>query len=393
MRSGLFIFYFLFSFAFAFAQNWQQVPDFPGLARDNGVSFVIADKAYCLTGMQINGTCAADGAVLDGGTETWAPMAGLPAGNEREYVTAFSYNGFGYLFGGLDCNSVCLTDMWRYDPQLDAWQAMSPIPSAGRMGCSCFVLNGKAYLVGGRNTSLTILDEVWEYDIANDNWLQKNNLPFPGTWRGNGFAIDTIGYTCYGIMNTLSFPHAIYQYNRQADSWSPLSNLFLPGRTYAECAVVGQQAYMYGGVDSAGGAPMNDLVVFDPQAQTLSSYVGLPAVPRRSGIAFSLNNGFYLTTGIDSGFTRLKETWKAGNLNGIADWRESEGIRIYPNPTRNVLYLGKECDIRVFNMVGVEIIRLVKVKSVNVENMVPGTYFLETTTSNGISHTAFLVIH
>ncbi len=372
------LFFLLFLSQIIHAQSWQQVDSFPLLARDNGVSFVIGNKAYCLTGMQINATCSRDGAVYDGGTETWSAISSMPPGTEREYVTAFSHNGFGYLFGALDCSSTCYTDLWRYDTLNDSWQMMNPIPAAGRMGCSCFVLNGKAYICGGRTTGLVILNEVWEYDIANNSWTQKNNLPFPGVWRGNGFSIDTTGYLCYGIMNTLSFPHAIYQYNRQADSWSVVSNLYLPGRTYAECAVVGQQACLYGGVDSAGGAPKNDLLVFDPLSQTLAIRAGIPSFSRRSGMAFSVNNSFYLTTGIDSGLTRVKETWKATNINRIIE-RNTPEISIYPNPVSDVLHVemrGINYNVEISNMLG-ERMMYVNEEKTNVSEFPNGVYFVK----------------
>lgn len=390
---------------FLAAQTWQQIANFPGMERDNGVSFTIANKAYCLTGMRINGTCGADGYVLDGNTHTWDTISSLPLGQEREYVTAFSCNGFGYLFGGLDCSNNCHTEMWRYDSQNDLWQGMTPIPAAGRMGCVCFVLNGKAYLIGGRTTGLVILDEVWEYDVANDSWLQKNNLPFAGMWRGNGFSIDTLGYVCYGIMNTLNFPHAIYQYNKQADSWSTVGNLSLSGRTYAECAVVNQVACLYGGVDSAGGAPKNDLIVFDPVAQTLTTQLGLPAVSRRSGIAFSLNNYFYLTTGIDSAFVRLKETWKVGSINRIKEYETENTIEVYPNPVSDILHVevrGERDEVRnvkgeieIRNMLGEKVMSLEAAQktSIDVNGLPDGVYFLNLKGDGLVFTRKFVVRH
>ncbi len=336
MKNSAFVFLLGILSTTAFSQGWTQISDFPGTQRDDGTSFVINNKAYCLTGMQVGFTCTLDGFVLDGGSETWGNMNSLPIGNERQYASSFSYNGFGYLFGGVDCSNTCLKDLWRYDPIFNSWQIMAPIPDSGRMGCSSFVINNKAYIVGGRTASLTIQNKVWEYDITNDTWLQKNNLPFSGTWRGTGFSIDTIGFVCYGIMPSLSFNHLIYTYNKSIDVWTVVSGFVLDGRTYPTSSVINNNACLYGGADSTG-IVRNDFIVFNPQIPSLTTYTGIPSSPRKGGMAFSLNNKFYLSTGTDTNNVRLKETWRNDLPVAINEINNLSDYKVYPNPTSGIL--------------------------------------------------------
>jgi len=319
----------------SFAQGWNRIADFSGTARDDGAVFTINNKAYCLTGMQVGFSCTRDGDVLDASTNTWGNMSSLPSGNEREYVSAFSYGGYGYVFGGLVCGGHALNDLWQYNPVNDSWLSMAPLPSKGRCACSSFVINGKAYLIAGLDSASTVWNEVWEYDIGNNLWHQKNNLSFGGFWRGCGFAIDTSGYVCYGMRAGGSFQRSIYRYSVSTDTWTVIPAVTLGPRFYAGAAVVTQKACIYGGIDSAG-VLHNDLLLFDPLLSSVTFLPGLPspAIPRKGMMAFALNNRLYITTGIDSTVTRINETWQNLSPTGISELVDPEhSCAVYPNPS------------------------------------------------------------
>jgi hypothetical protein len=237
------------------------------------------------------------------------------------------------FFGGLTCGNACTNDLWKYDPVADSWQPAAPMPDSGRMGCSCFVLGDKAYILGGRTASVTIKNEVWEYDITNNIWQKRNNLPIPGSWRGTGFSIGARGYICYGIRPALDFNHAIYEYNQSSDTWSVVPGLTLGARTYIGSAVVNGKACLYGGVDSLGKTK-NDFIVFDPQIPSLTTFPGIPSVPRKGAMAFCLNNKFYLATGLDTNSNRIRETWRNDVVIGMVENTRVNSITGFPNPAK-----------------------------------------------------------
>ena len=114
MNKFILTFLSLISCVTVYSQSWTQLTDFPGTQRDDGIAFTVNNKAYCLSGLEVGWQCTGNGSVFDGSSETWSPMASLPAGKERQYATGFSYNGNGYMLGGLNCSGVCLKDFWQY---------------------------------------------------------------------------------------------------------------------------------------------------------------------------------------------------------------------------------------------------------------------------------------
>src|SRR5690554_3393826 len=121
------VFFSFFLCAHLNAQTWYQVDDFPGTERDDGVSFVINDIAYCGTGYKSGWTETNDFYALNMQNDTWTEIASLPSGKERQYASGFSSTTHGFVFGGLQ-NANYLNDLWSYDPATDQWTERSPLP-------------------------------------------------------------------------------------------------------------------------------------------------------------------------------------------------------------------------------------------------------------------------
>jgi N-acetylneuraminic acid mutarotase len=387
---------------FIHAQTWTQLADFPGGPRDDGSSFTIANKAYCFTGLEPGYQCMPNGFVFDGGTETWLPIASLPLGKERQYATGFSYNGVGYILGGLQCDNNCLNDFWQYSVANDTWTALPAFPGSGRQGMSNFIIKNKLYIIGGRPASNITLNEIWEYDFLTTNWMQKNNLPFSGFWRGAAFCIDTVGYICYGQTNTAtasSYNHFMYQYNQTTDTWTVVSNITLPARNYIACAVVNKKALLYGGMDTLTMIT-NDVKLFDPANTSLITYPGVPTIGRKGTMSFSLNDVFYMTTGLDATQNRIKETWKNDAFVGLKDNGDKIHFQIYPNPASDKLNVisdsGSNTIIQIRNTLGQLIWQeyLEKGRSeINTALLSNGIYMISVKTDEGSSSKKIIISH
>ena len=341
MNKLLLTFLSIVHFTSIHCQTWTQLTDFPGGPRDDGTSFTINNKAYCFTGLEPGWQCMPNGFVFDGSSETWSLMATLPNGKERQYATGFSYNGNGYMLGGLQCDNNCLNDFWQYSVATNSWTAMPNFPGTGRQGMCNFIIKDKLYIIGGRPSSNVTLNEVWEYNFSTSTWTQKNNLPFAGFWRGAAFSIDTVGYVCYGLMNTSSpsiFNRFMYKYDYLADAWSVVPNIVLPPRNYIACAVVNKKACLYGGHDTLD-VITNDIRLFNPADTSLTTYAGIPTIGRKGTMFFSLNDVFYVTTGLDATQNRIRETWKNDAFVGMEEKDAKLKVKMYPNPVNDKLHL------------------------------------------------------
>ncbi len=388
-------------FAFTYSQTWTQLADFPGGPRDDGTSFIINNKAYCFSGLEPGYQCMPNGYVFDAVSETWSPMASLPAGKERQYATAFSYNGIGYMFGGLKCDNSCLNDFWQYSVSSNSWTALPDFPASGRQGMINFVIKDKVYIIGGRPASNNAVSEVWEYNFTTTTWTQKNNIPLTGMWRGAAFAIDTLGYICYGMNSSLpeAYNHNMYRYDYMNDTWSMVPNIALPLRRYIACAVVNNKAFLYGGHDTLN-VINNDIKLFDPADTSLTAYGGVPTIGRRGTMFFSLNDVFYITAGLDTAYNRIKETWKNDAFVGLKENEEQLNVKVYPNPVNDKLniVLNSQSNgmIQLYNQLG-ELVLEEKLSSditeINTGLFINGMYLLSIKTQEGISSKKVVISH
>ena len=386
-------------FTFCYSQ-WTQLTDFPGGPRDDGTSFTINNKAYCFTGLE-PGQCTVNGYAFDGSSETWTSMASLPAGKERQYATGFSYNGIGYMLGGLTCSGACLKDFWQYSVLTNSWIVLPDFPGSGRQGMINFVIKDKVYIIGGRPANNNAVNEVWEYNFTTTTWTQKNNLPITGMWRGAAFTIDTIGYICYGMNGSLpeAYNHNMYRYDYVNDTWSIVPNIVLPLRNYIACAVVNKKACLYGGHDTLD-VITNDIKLFNPADTSLTTFAGIPTIGRKGAMFFSLNDVFYVTTGLDATQNRIKETWKNDAFVGVKKIETLLNVMVFPNPINNKLSIQlnskSSMNIRLHNQFGELVLDMDsnnQSEEINTHSFSSGMYLLIIQTREGISSKKIVISH
>lgn len=316
-KNLLIILFILQGFA-VHAQNWQQLSDFPGDAIDDGTGFIIGDSAYFGTGVNTGFIAQGTFYGMDLTTETWFSIASLQNGNERQYASGFTgSNQKGYLFGGYN-GSDFLNDLWMYDPLSNTWTELSPLPSFGRSGASCFVIADTAYIIGGRTQSDLALNEVWAFDLTSGIWSQKQNLPFGYRWRASAATIIDKGYLIFGRDDASVYHNGLYEYDPIIDSWSLLNYFPSIGRTYATMFVLQNDLFIGFGLDSLGNSH-NDLWKYKSTVNEWIAIPGIPTVGRRGGIALANNYQMIYSTGIDEDNTRLVETWKYAPFSQIDD--------------------------------------------------------------------------
>lgn len=341
MKSLLFAFVLLVALPCS-AQNWQQLSDFPGVARDDGAAFIIGGTAYFGTGLTPWWAPTNDFYGFDLSTETWFSITPLPNGEERQYATAFSDAiNFGYLFGGHDGTNF-LNDLWRYDSSTDTWMELSPLPAVGRGGAACMVFNDTAYIIGGKNVQNVAFNEVWAYSIQSDSWIQKNDLPFGGRWRSSVAQLNGLGYLVFGKDENNLFRKELFEYDPVQDTWTNISTFPSLGRTHAALFPFGSNLYCAFGIDSLNNSH-NDLWSYDLTSDTWNSLPGLPAIGRRGGMMMPTENGVYYTTGIDEANVRLSETWKFHPSLALDEMDETASKKML---VKVVDLLGREAEVQ-----------------------------------------------
>lgn len=366
-----------------FAQNWTALDDFPGTERDDGVSFKIGETAYCGTGRDGSFAYRSDFYAFDIISESWAPIAALPAGNERQYAAGFTDGEFGYVCGGTNGNNF--NDLWRYNPTTDSWEELTPLPASGRSGAAAFVIDQTAYLVGGRDADEDALNEVWAYDIQNDSWLQLADMPFGGRWRSSATTLDQLGYLIFGWDDDINYRAECYEYDPETDSWMMVSEFPEGGRTHAAMVPVDDHFVVFGGTDSEQNV-YNDLWSFSPLTSTWEELSPMPAAGRKGGMSFIDNGVFYYTTGINGENERLQETWKCAVVTSTEEMPDAKEIRLFPNPVKSVLNIewandmAGFYDVSIYDVNAVCVMQMVLPASgakLAVDELKPGMYFLE----------------
>jgi N-acetylneuraminic acid mutarotase len=322
------------------AQVWNQLADFSGDSRDDATTFTIDNHVYCGLGMNTWFSCTSDFKVFDVTTETWSNGVNLPTGQERQYANGFSYQGFGYVFGGINGSASYLNDCWKFNPQTNAWTMLPALPSSGRAGAVSFLIGDTVYIVGGKTTGGIISNEVWAFDLVQEQWLQKANLPFDGIWRGVGFSWNNVGVIGLGKLNSGTLNSGFYQYMPSSDSWQLINQLNLTPTTYSIFAQLGKFGFIYGGAVE-NQSYSNQFLRINLETWETSILTSFPAAARRGGVAFVGDNDFYITTGVST-IARLKETWKASEILGLEGEKELNHVRIYPNPMKNFMVIQSE---------------------------------------------------
>ena len=89
---------------------------------------------------------------------------------------------------GKDAKNLAVSEV--YDPKLDKWQSIRPLPRA-LAGLSAVALNGKIVVAGGEAFGANgnwktgkAFAQVWSYDPAQDTWQEVMNMPKPRHGHG-----------------------------------------------------------------------------------------------------------------------------------------------------------------------------------------------------------------
>lgn len=171
--------------------------------------------------------------------------------------------------------------------QNPSWQPRQPGPILATIA---FSVGSNGYWSDG--------NELWKYSPASNNWIEMNNLPYqPFLLMDNSvFVIQNEAYFVaeVGLLNE------VYKYNESKDQWNKVAVFPGAARWGGMTFVIGQKAYLVGGVDKPTGSLSSDVWEFDTATLKWSQKNNFPFSTRYLGSSFSIQNKGYIGTGLIS---------------------------------------------------------------------------------------------
>jgi N-acetylneuraminic acid mutarotase len=269
--------------------GWVQQASLPGGPLTRAVSFVIHDKLYVGTGLR--NTFTNSFYRYDPTGNRWTEVASLPA-EARLGALAFAIGDYGYVGLGYNwtCTALCtnyFNDLWRYDPQSDAWARVADFPGTTRGYGSSFIIGENSYVMEG--------SPLWEYNPAGNRWTPKADYPGACAARGAGFSLAGRGYAGFGYTDGAC--KDVWSYDPSADAWTAIAPFPGPARYDALGFSVGDVAFIAGGAMEAP-TYLRDVWTYHPATDTWAQMqTTLPGIGRSQMIAGIVAGRIFLGLG------------------------------------------------------------------------------------------------
>ncbi len=136
--------------------SWSQKADFIGGERHHPYHFTLGESVYVGLGHnhQMHDV-KKDWFRYDAQSDTWTQLDDLPA-EGRVAGTQLHHEGYGYalsgqgedLTGGFH-HPMESGEFWKYDPQTDTWEELTPHPGKSRFAPASFIIDDYAYIISG----------------------------------------------------------------------------------------------------------------------------------------------------------------------------------------------------------------------------------------------------
>ncbi|MBZ0271421.1 hypothetical protein K8I61_05255 [bacterium] len=152
----------------------------------------------------------------------WLAKASLPA---ARWGGALVSNGefLFYIGGGIDDMPVVEDEVFRYDPDLNTWSTLNPMP-LGLGQIDAEHIDGKIYVPGGYRDIEDNTNTLFVYDVALDSWLTGAPVPHPAGLEGYATAVIQgklyllAGYDYENFVQE----NKIYEYDPPSNTWTLL---------------------------------------------------------------------------------------------------------------------------------------------------------------------------
>jgi N-acetylneuraminic acid mutarotase len=157
---------------------WRRVASMP-TARSGGATAVVDGKVFVAGGRPPRG---ADFAVYDPALDTWTTLPDLPT--QRNHLAAAAIDGKVYVAGGRfggGVGSEMTAVLEVYDPARNLWESRAPLPRP-RAGLNGVAADGCFYVFGGEGNDTDpggVFADMDVYDPRIDAWRSLEPIPTP----------------------------------------------------------------------------------------------------------------------------------------------------------------------------------------------------------------------
>src|SRR5437588_591378 len=188
--------------------SWVEQAPYPIVTSGEAVASV-GGNVYSFGGIA-NNTAIANAYKYTSATNTWTPIASLPA--PRGWFSGTSDGTYVYLLGGVDQNFNTTATLWRYDPISNTYNTSLPSYTIPTYFHASAYLNGKIYRIAGRAIGTDFHVEV--YNIATNTWSMAANYPF----ANHSLMAAALGSYIYAGGGNAS-PDKTWRYDPSTDPW------------------------------------------------------------------------------------------------------------------------------------------------------------------------------
>jgi N-acetylneuraminic acid mutarotase len=199
----------------------------------------------------------------------------------RQEVAVAAVGGKVYVIGGFGSTAEPVDVVEAFDPALDEWRSVAPLPIAVHHAAAA-VVDGRLFVVGGftgGRLRWTPLGTVFEYEPARNVWRGRAQMPTP---RG-ALGLAALGgrlHALGGSTDRVTNAHEVYDV--AADRWTPANSMPTPRDHLAAVGFEGR-VWALGGRESFLGTQYANVEIYDPT--TDSWRTGTPLPRGRGGLA------------------------------------------------------------------------------------------------------------
>jgi N-acetylneuraminic acid mutarotase len=240
----------------ASAGIWAEQSPYPIAIWGHAVASV-GGNVYSFGGI-VNNTAITNAYKYSPATNTWTPIAPLPA--PRAWFSGTTDGTYIYLLGGEDQNFNTTATLWRYDPISNTYNTSLPSYTIPTYFHACAYLNGKIYRIAGRAIGTDFHVEV--YDIPTNTWSMAANYPF----ANHSLMAVALGNYIYAGGGNAS-PDKTWRYDPSTNTWDDAAIADLPaGRTVAASGAYNGRWILAGG--DVNFAISTSAIAWDPATNT-----------------------------------------------------------------------------------------------------------------------------
>ena len=367
------------------SQSWESMASLPGGfqdARHHPVTFSIEGYGYVLGG-SVNGEDSDDFMRYDALADTWEQLPDFP-GVARSFSYGTARGAKAYVgFGGSD--GMALNDLWEYDVDTEEWKQLADCPCEGRYHPAFVQLDDKIYVGMGNNSRN--LNDWWEYDIPSDTWTQKDDLPGPPRHHPYHFGIDSVAYVLFGHGNNdslgnLSIYNDVYKFDPATDEWTVLNDFPGEGRVAGtQFDYKGKGYVLSGDGDDHSYMETGEFWEYDPEIDTWNQLAPHPGSSRWAPGSFVIENYVYFLCGLSD--IQLESDMMRFELEPLTSTSRpiiAKPVSVFPNPATTYLNIvgdiNEFSEVRLVNSYG-QHLQTVNSNLVALDGLSNGLYYLQ----------------